>query len=52
MEEAESGDEGDDPPISGGKITEVFQQLLGCRAPGLDDVRPEFLKALNVLGLF
>ncbi|XP_076740219.1 uncharacterized protein LOC143418639 [Maylandia zebra] len=50
-EEAESGDEGNDPPISGGEVTEAVKQLLGGRAPGVDEVRPEFLKALDVVGL-
>ncbi|KAL3987397.1 N-acetylgalactosamine 4-sulfate 6-O-sulfotransferase [Sarotherodon galilaeus] len=49
--EAESGDEGDDPPISGGEVTKAVKQLLGGRAPGVDEVRPEFLKALDVVGL-
>uniref|UniRef100_A0A669BJZ3 Reverse transcriptase domain-containing protein n=1 Tax=Oreochromis niloticus TaxID=8128 RepID=A0A669BJZ3_ORENI len=50
-EEAESGDEGNDPPISGGEVTEAVKQLLGGRAPGVDEVRPEFLKALDIVGL-
>uniref|UniRef100_A0A669BVU6 Endonuclease/exonuclease/phosphatase domain-containing protein n=1 Tax=Oreochromis niloticus TaxID=8128 RepID=A0A669BVU6_ORENI len=50
-EEAESGDEGDDPPISGGEVTEAVKQLLDDRAPGVDEVHPEFLKALDVVGL-
>uniref|UniRef100_A0A669C209 Reverse transcriptase domain-containing protein n=1 Tax=Oreochromis niloticus TaxID=8128 RepID=A0A669C209_ORENI len=50
-EEAESGDEGNDPPISGVEVTEAVKQLLGGRAPGVDEVRPEFLKALDVVGL-
>uniref|UniRef100_A0A3P8RJK0 Reverse transcriptase domain-containing protein n=1 Tax=Astatotilapia calliptera TaxID=8154 RepID=A0A3P8RJK0_ASTCA len=50
-EEAESGDEGKDPPISGGEVTEAVKHLLGGRAPGVDEVRPEFLKALDVVGL-
>ncbi|KAL3986594.1 KRAB domain-containing zinc finger protein [Sarotherodon galilaeus] len=50
-EEAESGDEGGDPPISGGEVTEAVKQLLGGRAPGVDEGRPEILKALDVVGL-
>uniref|UniRef100_A0A3P9BAT4 PH domain-containing protein n=1 Tax=Maylandia zebra TaxID=106582 RepID=A0A3P9BAT4_9CICH len=38
-EEAESGDEGNDLPISGGEVTEAVKQLLGGRAPGVDEVR-------------
>lgn len=34
--EAESGD------------AEVFKKHLGCRVPAVDQIRPEFLKALNV----
>ncbi|KAL3999283.1 hypothetical protein ACER0C_007054 [Sarotherodon galilaeus] len=51
MVEAESGDKGDDPPISGGEVTEAIKQILGGRAPRVDEVRPEFLKALDVVGL-
>ncbi|XP_025766010.1 uncharacterized protein LOC112847802 [Oreochromis niloticus] len=51
VEKAESGDEGDDQPISAGEVTEAVKQLLGGRAPGVDEVRPEFLKALDVVGL-
>uniref|UniRef100_A0A3B4FLA9 Reverse transcriptase domain-containing protein n=1 Tax=Pundamilia nyererei TaxID=303518 RepID=A0A3B4FLA9_9CICH len=47
----QSGDEGDDLPISGGEVTEAVKQLLGGRAPGVDEVCPEFLKALDVVGL-
>uniref|UniRef100_A0A3P9BAF5 Reverse transcriptase domain-containing protein n=1 Tax=Maylandia zebra TaxID=106582 RepID=A0A3P9BAF5_9CICH len=32
-------------------VTEAVKQLLGGRAPGVDEVRPEFLKALDVVGL-
>ena len=35
-------------PISG---AEVVRKLLGGRAPGVDEFRPEFLKALDVVGL-
>lgn len=42
VEETESGDEGDDSSISG---------LLGGRASGVDEVRPEFLKTLDVVRL-
>ncbi|XP_035769461.1 NACHT, LRR and PYD domains-containing protein 12-like [Neolamprologus brichardi] len=48
-EEAEFRDEEDYPPISKGELTEAVKQLLGGRAPGVDEVRPEFLKALDVM---
>lgn len=47
--EAESGDEKDDLTISGDEVT--VKQLLGGRVPGVDDVYPELLKALDVIGL-
>uniref|UniRef100_A0A3B3QGI4 Reverse transcriptase domain-containing protein n=1 Tax=Paramormyrops kingsleyae TaxID=1676925 RepID=A0A3B3QGI4_9TELE len=50
-EEAESGDLGVDSPISGAEVVEVVKKLLGGRAPGVDEIRPEFLKALDVAGL-
>ena len=37
-------------PISGTEVAEVVRKLLGGRAPGVDEVRPEFLKALDVVG--
>ena len=38
-------------PISGAEVAEVVKKLLGGRAPGVDEVRPEFLKAMDVVGL-
>lgn len=29
----------------------MVKKLIGCRAPGVDEIRPEFPKALDVLGL-
>ena len=49
--EAGSGDPGVGSCISGAEVTEVVKKLLGGRAPGVDEVRPEFLKALDVVGL-
>ncbi|KAK0155407.1 LINE-1 retrotransposable element ORF2 protein [Merluccius polli] len=49
--EAGPGDSGVGPPISGAEVAEVVRKLLGGRAPGVDEVRPEFLKALDVVGL-
>ena len=31
--------------------TEVVGELLGGKAPGVDEIRPEMLKALDVVGL-
>jgi len=47
-EEAESGSSDVRPSISGG---EVVEKLLGGKALGVDGVHPEFLKAVDVLGL-
>ncbi|KAK0156607.1 LINE-1 reverse transcriptase [Merluccius polli] len=38
-----------DSPISGAEVAEVVRKLLGGRALGVDEVRPEFLKALDAL---
>ena len=38
-------------PISGAEVAEVVKKLLGGKAPGVDEVRPEFLRALDVVGL-
>ncbi|KAK0156594.1 putative uncharacterized transposon-derived protein F52C9.6 [Merluccius polli] len=46
--EAGPGDSGVGSPISGAEVAEVVRKLLGGRAPGVDEVRPEFLKALDV----
>lgn len=49
--EAGPGDPGVGSSISGAEVTEVVKKLLGGRALGVDEVRPEFLKALDVVGL-
>ncbi|TKS65493.1 LINE-1 reverse transcriptase -like protein [Collichthys lucidus] len=51
LEEAEPGDPVVVSPISGAEVAEVVKKLLGGKAPGVDEVRPEFLKALDVVGL-
>ena len=38
-------------PISGAEVAEVVKKLLCGKAPGVDEVCPEFLKALDVVGL-
>ncbi|TWW71179.1 hypothetical protein D4764_17G0006620 [Takifugu flavidus] len=37
--------------VYSGDVSEVVKKLLGGKAPGVDEIRPEFLKALDVLGL-
>ncbi|TWW62340.1 hypothetical protein D4764_04G0009870 [Takifugu flavidus] len=37
--------------ISGDEVAEVVKKLLGGKAPGVDEIPPEFLKALDVVGL-
>ncbi|TWW53743.1 hypothetical protein D4764_0109230 [Takifugu flavidus] len=37
--------------ISGAEVAEVVKKLLGGKAPGVDEIRPEFLKALDVTGV-
>jgi len=38
-------------PISRGEVTDVVKQLHSGKAPGVDEIRPEMLKALGVEGL-
>lgn len=38
-------------PIVGTEVTEVVKQLRGSSAPGWDEIFPEYLKALDVVGL-
>ncbi|TWW56043.1 hypothetical protein D4764_08G0000300 [Takifugu flavidus] len=47
----ESDDQEVDHPISGAEVAEVVKQLPGGRAPGADEIRPGYLKALDVVGL-
>uniref|UniRef100_A0A3B4U0H0 Ig-like domain-containing protein n=1 Tax=Seriola dumerili TaxID=41447 RepID=A0A3B4U0H0_SERDU len=37
--------------ISGAEVTEVVKQLRGGGAPGIDEIHPGYLKALDVVGL-
>ncbi|KAK3506799.1 hypothetical protein QTP70_028368, partial [Hemibagrus guttatus] len=37
--------------ITQAEVTEVVQQLLGGKAPGVDEIRPKYLKSLDVVGL-
>ncbi|KAK3536228.1 hypothetical protein QTP86_000137 [Hemibagrus guttatus] len=50
-EEPEAGDSEVDSFITQAEVTEVVQQLLGGKAPGVDEIRPEYLKSLDVVGL-
>ncbi|XP_055362025.1 uncharacterized protein LOC129603656 [Betta splendens] len=50
-EEAEAGDSEADSPITQAEVTEVVSKLLGGRAAGVDEIRPEYLKSLDVVGL-
>ncbi|KAL7861723.1 hypothetical protein SRHO_G00131640 [Serrasalmus rhombeus] len=50
-EEAESGDMGIGLSITEAKVAKVVKKLLGGKAPGVDEICPEFLKALDVVGL-
>ena len=50
-EEAETEDAGCDSSITQAEVTEVVHKLLGGKAPGVDEIRPEYLKSLDVVGL-
>ncbi|TWW81090.1 hypothetical protein D4764_01G0009050 [Takifugu flavidus] len=48
-EEAGPGDLGIGSHISGAEVAMVVKKLLGGKAPGVDEICPEFLKALDVV---
>ncbi|TWW74380.1 hypothetical protein D4764_14G0003820 [Takifugu flavidus] len=50
-EEVGPGDLGLGSHISGTEVAEVVKKLLSGKAPGVDEIRPEFLNALDVVGL-
>ena len=50
-EEAEAGVSEVDSFITRAEVTEVVGKLLGGKAPGVDEIRPEYLKSLDVQGL-
>ncbi|TWW74534.1 hypothetical protein D4764_14G0005370, partial [Takifugu flavidus] len=50
-EEAGPGDLGTGSHISGAEVAKVVKKLLGGKALGVVEIRPEFLKALDVVGL-
>ncbi|KAI3361961.1 hypothetical protein L3Q82_012314 [Scortum barcoo] len=51
MRKAEAGDSEVDSSITQAEVTEVVLKLLGGKAPGVDEIRPEYLKSLDVVGL-
>uniref|UniRef100_A0A672ZD16 Reverse transcriptase domain-containing protein n=1 Tax=Sphaeramia orbicularis TaxID=375764 RepID=A0A672ZD16_9TELE len=51
MEEGEAEVSEVDSSITQAEVTEVVGKLLGGRAPGVDETRPEYLKSLDVQGL-
>ncbi|KAI3364976.1 hypothetical protein L3Q82_001140 [Scortum barcoo] len=50
-EEAGAGDSEVDSSITQAEVTEVVRKLLGGKALGVDEIRPEYLKSLDVVGL-
>ncbi|KAI3355273.1 hypothetical protein L3Q82_018130 [Scortum barcoo] len=50
-EEAEAADSEVDSSITQAEVTEVVRKLLGGKAPGVDEICPEYLKSLDVVGL-
>ncbi|KAK3556526.1 hypothetical protein QTP70_009073 [Hemibagrus guttatus] len=51
VEEPEAEDSEVDSFITQAEVTEVVQQLLGGKAPGVDEIRLDYLKSLDVVGL-
>ncbi|KAK3542298.1 hypothetical protein QTP86_021960, partial [Hemibagrus guttatus] len=51
IKEPEAEDSEVDSFITQAEVTEVVQQFLGGKAPGVDEIRPEYLKSLDVVGL-
>ncbi|KAK3538555.1 hypothetical protein QTP86_006718 [Hemibagrus guttatus] len=51
VEEPEAEGSEVDSFITQAEVTEVVQQLLGGKAPGVDEIRLEYLKSLDVVGL-
>ncbi|KAJ0001588.1 hypothetical protein NQD34_001384 [Periophthalmus magnuspinnatus] len=49
-EEAETGDPEADSSITLAEVTKVVGKLLGGKAPGVDKIRPEYLKSWSCLG--
>ncbi|XP_008319498.1 carbohydrate sulfotransferase 15-like [Cynoglossus semilaevis] len=51
VEVAEAEDSAADPPMSCTEVTEVIKKLLGGKAPGVDEICPQYLRSLDVVGL-
>ncbi|XDV11655.1 hypothetical protein PO909_000531 [Leuciscus waleckii] len=51
IEEAEAEGSEVDSSITWAEVTEVVKKLLGGKAPGVDEIHPEYLKSLDVVGL-
>ncbi len=51
IEEAEAGGSEVASSITRTEVTEVVKKLLVGKAPGVDEIRPEYLKSLDVVGL-
>ncbi|KAK3535249.1 hypothetical protein QTP70_005957 [Hemibagrus guttatus] len=51
VEKPEAEDSEVDSFITQAEVTEVVQQLLGGKAQGVDEICPEYLKSLDVVGL-
>uniref|UniRef100_A0A6Q2YL25 CARD domain-containing protein n=1 Tax=Esox lucius TaxID=8010 RepID=A0A6Q2YL25_ESOLU len=51
IEDAEAEGSEVDSSITRAEVTEVVKKLLGGKAPGVDEIRPEYLKSLDVVGL-
>uniref|UniRef100_A0AAV2LPX6 Reverse transcriptase n=1 Tax=Knipowitschia caucasica TaxID=637954 RepID=A0AAV2LPX6_KNICA len=51
VSEAEAEDVGADTSISLAEVTKVVGSLHGGKAPGVDEIRPDYLKSLDVVGL-
>ncbi len=50
IEEAEAEGSEVDSSITQAEVNEVVKKLPGGKAPGVDEIRPEYLKCLNVVG--
>jgi len=50
-EEAESEDSGEVPPISLAGVAEIVTKLFSGKAPRVDEILPEMLKALDIVQL-
>lgn len=51
VEEAESEDSGEANSVSLAEVAEVVKKAPPCKVSGVDEIGPEMLKALDILGL-